>query len=253
MVALARRVTMTEHGDGSDRDGGGDGGDHGGAVPGDDGGDAPAGGGGEGDAPADRGGDGDVHVEGEGGSEAAKRRRIQAALEKHTDGLLEEVRERWGDAPHLDPWEGPHPWNDEFPDGVGEFMDRTYPFVAGCAVTDEDGRVLLVQQDRGDGWQTPGGPGGDDESPVQTAARETMNAAGVVPDVDGLLFTRTMRFDYGHEETLPVPLVLFTATREQGDPEEFRKGRVRDVRWFEADEVPADTESRDVIVEHFGE
>lgn len=192
----------------------------------------------------------DEDEERDGPPDPETRGRIQAALEKHTDGMLEQLRERWGDAPHLERWEGSLPWHDEFPESVGEFMDRTYPFVAGCAVYDDDGRVLLVEQDRGDGWQTPGGPGAEDDSPAETARRETARTAGVVPELDGLLFTRTMAFDYGHEETLPVPLVVFTATPAEGDPEEFRKGRARDVQWFEPADVPAGTESRDLLVEH---
>lgn len=177
--------------------------------------------------------------------ERARRLREQAVAE-HADGdplML--------DPQPIDP--PPHATDDPFPSSVEAQLDRL-PGVGGLVVVDE-GRVLGVEQGYRDGWTNPGGAQDPGESLAETAVRETREETNIEAEVTGVLYARDFAIDYGGPERVHVPLVVFTGRRvggsraaplvrvSSGEPE------IEDVRWFDAESLPADFRDRELILE----
>jgi len=161
-----------------------------------------------------------------------------------------------GDALTFDPQPvdpPPHATEDAFPSTVDEQLDRL-PGVGGLVVV-EDGRVLGVEQGYRDGWTNPGGAQDPGESLAETAVRETREETNIEAEVTGVLYARDFAIDYGGPERVHVPLVVFTGRRvggsraaplvrvSSGEPE------IEDVRWFDAESLPADFRDRELILE----
>ncbi|WP_254663298.1 NUDIX domain-containing protein [Haladaptatus sp. W1] len=170
---------------------------------------------------------------------------VRSVLVDRVETRREALSERWGDVPHrVRPVIGVAEY--DFP----ATPDELFPWVAVCFVV-EDGRVLLVQ-DSGHSsvWEPPGGKGevrstskkangenreqgealrasekasggyreqGEtEESVAETAERETREETGIECDVTDLLFTETLRFDYGNGVPVPVLQAGFVARRVGG-------------------------------------
>jgi len=161
-----------------------------------------------------------------------------------------------GDALTFDPQPvdpPPHATEDAFPSTVDEQLDRL-PGVGGLVVV-EDGRVLGVEQGYREGWTNPGGAQDPGESLAETAVRETREETNIEAEVTGVLYARDFAIDYGGPERVHVPLVVFTGRRvggsraaplvrvSSGEPE------IEDVRWFDAESLPADFRDRELILE----
>jgi 8-oxo-dGTP pyrophosphatase MutT (NUDIX family) len=176
--------------------------------------------------------------------ERARRLRERAVAE-HADAPL------MLDPQPIDP--PPHATDDPFPSSVEEQLDRL-PGVGGLVVIDE-GRVLGVKQGYRDGWTNPGGAQDPGESLAETAVRETREETNIEAEVTGVLYARDFAIDYGGPERVHVPLVVFTGRRvggsraaplvrvSSGEPE------IEDVRWFDAESLPADFRDRELILE----
>ncbi|WP_440007755.1 NUDIX hydrolase [Halomicrococcus sp. SG-WS-1] len=170
--------------------------------------------------------------------------------------LLAGVERRWGDLHRLDSVTvDPLPGDDDsFPASADRFYEQFYPYAAGAVVTDEAGRLLCVDSEARGEWETPGGAGEPGERPAETARRETREETGIECELTDVLFVRRMEVDLGRSETLPIPVVAFTARRTGGveldadaldDHEE-----VADVRWFEPAAVPTDLREYETIRAH---
>lgn len=181
--------------------------------------------------------------------DAARRRKVREELLARADSLRAALVDRWGDAPERDPVVGRLPSTMPFPPSADAFVDEFYPHAAGCLVTDGNGRVLLVENDRNDRWETPGGRAEPGETPVETARREAREEAGVEPTIEGLLYTKRLEFDYGFDEMLPVPVASFEGavaadaalSTDDGD-------EIRSVRWFPADDLPERLRDRENVL-----
>jgi 8-oxo-dGTP pyrophosphatase MutT (NUDIX family) len=140
--------------------------------------------------------------------------------------------------------------------------DALFPWVAVCFVID-DGRVLLVEDAGHDfAWEPPGGKGerrseedatdtasaeeGATERPFETAERETREETGVECDVVDLLFTETLRFDYGGSLLAPVLQAGFVAWRT-GSEARAREDAIESVDWFSFDDLPEGAQFRDDV------
>ena len=169
---------------------------------------------------------------------------IRREVVERAEGILSDVEFRWDDVPRLDPFPVvPLPGQDDaFPESTEEFYDRFYPYAAGAAVTDEEGRLLCVYSPAREEWETPGGAGDPGEVPEETARRETREETGVECELTGVLHARLMEIDLGEPETLPVPVVEFTARpvggQELTGDEIEEHGEIGDLRWFGPDELP---------------
>lgn len=197
---------------------------------------------------------------------------VASVLADRAGVLRESLAERWGDAPHRvrDPIHVP-----EY--GFPSTPDDIFPWVAVCFVV-EDGRVLLVQ-DSGHSFELepPGGKGEtlrisetasggyreqgevprtskrasggyreQGESVAQTAERETREETGIDCEVTELLFTETLRFDYGEAVLVPVLQAGFVA-RRCGGRLETTEDVIENAGWFPTDELPEGTQFEDEV------
>ncbi|SEO72913.1 ADP-ribose pyrophosphatase YjhB, NUDIX family [Halogranum amylolyticum] len=160
---------------------------------------------------------------------------LRTRASDHAASLVADVEDRWGPIPD----EGsfvvpPLPDHDvAFPTSLRAFHEEFYPHAAGCVTRDGDGRMLAIRSTSRGNWETPGGAGEPDETPAETARREVREETGVVPRLAEPLYRLTMEVDFGYDETLPIPVVVFV-----GEPAD---GRVLD-----ADAVETPTEVADV-------
>jgi 8-oxo-dGTP pyrophosphatase MutT (NUDIX family) len=171
---------------------------------------------------------------------------VRAAVRERAEEILLDVGRRWGDVTRLDPVTvSPLPHQAEtFPESAAEFYDEFYPYAAGATVTDDDGRLLCVSSSVRGEWETPGGAGEPGETPAETARRETLEETGVTCDITGVLFVKVMELSLGMPETLPIPVIGFTARRTGGDElagDELKThGEIADIAWFGPDELPTE-------------
>ncbi|EFW92560.1 hypothetical protein ZOD2009_06819 [Haladaptatus paucihalophilus DX253] len=192
---------------------------------------------------------------------------VRSVLADRAETRREALSERWGDAPHrVRPVTGVAEY--DFP----ATPDEIFPWVAVCFVV-EDGRVLLVQ-DSGHSsvWEPPGGKGevrstskkvngeyreqgealrasekasGGRREPVEsvaeTAERETREETGIECDVTDLLFTETLRFDYGNGVHVPVLQAGFVA-RRVGGAIRPTAAAIENVSWYPCSDLPDGTQ-----------
>ena len=144
--------------------------------------------------------------------------------------------------------------DDAFPESTEEFFERFYPYAAGAAVTDDEGRLLCVYSPVREEWETPGGAGDPGEKPEETAHRETREETGVECELTGVLHTRLMEIDLGAPELLPIPIVGFTGRPVGGaaltDSEIESHGEISDLDWFGPDELPTEIREYDRKLAH---
>ncbi|WP_135854793.1 NUDIX hydrolase [Halorussus salinus] len=166
------------------------------------------------------------------------------------------VESRWDDVPRLNPLTvEPLPDDDAtFPDSAAAFFDRFYPYAAGAAVTDDEGRLLCVYSPVRDEWETPGGAGESGERPEETARREAREETGVECELTGVLQTRLMELDLGEPELLAIPVVEFTGRVVGGEAlsggEIEDHGEISDLDWFGPDELPSHVREYEQKVAH---
>jgi len=183
---------------------------------------------------------------------------VQSVLADRVEALRKSVAERWGDVPHR-----VRPSMNVSEYDAPTTPDDIFPWVAVCFVV-EDGRVLLVQ-DSGHSpeWEPPGGKGevprtsknasggcrerGEkDESVAETAERETREETGIECEATDLLFTETLRFDYGNGVPIPVLQAGFVARRVGGYIQPAAAA-TENVSWFAPEEVPDGTQFAEEI------
>ena len=166
---------------------------------------------------------------------------IRREVTERAEGILSDVESRWDDVPRLDPLTVvPLPGQDDaFPENTEEFYERFYPYAAGAAVTDDEGRLLCVYSPVREEWETPGGAGEVGEKPEETARRETREETGVECELTGVLHARLMEIDLGEPELLPVPVVKFGVGGAELTGEEIEDhGEIADLDWFGPDDLP---------------
>jgi 8-oxo-dGTP pyrophosphatase MutT (NUDIX family) len=199
---------------------------------------------------------------------------VRSVLADRAETLRESLTERWGDVPHR-----LRPTMDASEYDAPSTPDDIFPWVAVYFVV-EDGRVLLVQDSgHSSEWEPPGGKGevprtsktasgeyreqgeahcaseiangehregGEKgESVAETAERETHAETGIECEVADLLFTETLRFDYGNGVPIPVLQAGFVARRDGGEVRPTAAA-IENVSWF-APEVPNGTQFAEEI------
>ncbi|UPW01902.1 NUDIX domain-containing protein [Halorussus gelatinilyticus] len=185
-----------------------------------------------------------------------RRAEIRDEVAAHAEEVFAGVESRWDDVPRLEPLTVEPLPDDEasFPESDDEFFDRFYPYAAGAAVTDDEGRLLCVYSPVRDEWETPGGAGESGERPAETACRETREETGVECELTGVLQTRLMELDLGEPELLPIPVVEFTGRVAGGEElagdEIDAHGGVSDLDWFGPDELPSHVREYEQKVAH---
>jgi len=184
------------------------------------------------------------------------RAEVEREVRERAEEVFTGVESRWDDVPRLDPLTvEPLPDDDAtFPDNAEAFFDRFYPYAAGAAVTDDEGRLLCVYSPVRDEWETPGGAGEADERPAETARRETREETGVECELTGVLQTRLLELDLGEPELLAIPVVEFTGRVVGGEAlagEEIADhGEISDLDWFGPDELPNEVRGYEQKVAH---
>lgn len=165
-------------------------------------------------------------------------RRTRRAVDARIDGL----REQFGEFPVVDVTRLNDP--EFFEHGV-ELFESGVRGAAGARVTDDDGRLLLIRDDRDpETWVLPGGGHEPGETFAETARREVREESGVDCEVTGVWRAVRKRFVHREQPQRRGYLleVFFTADAVDGeavvDPERLDEGEeVLEVRWFE--EAPA--------------
>jgi NAD+ diphosphatase len=113
---------------------------------------------------------------------------------------------------------------------------------AGALIEDPGGRVLLARRAHEPSkgrWDIPGGFLEEGESPLEGLRRELQEETGL--DVEPLDFFGAWVDSYGHDSTAEATLNLYwTARAGGGDPRPADD--VEELRWFAADELPAEEE-----------
>lgn len=174
----------------------------------------------------------------------ADRAAIRQEVCRRAEEVLAGVEDRWGDAERTDPLEVvPLPDQDPtFPESVDAFFEAFYPYAAGAVVTDDQGRLLCIYSEARDEWETPGGSAEPGETPAETARREVVEETGIEVEILDVLHTRLMEVNLGEPETLPIPVVGFTARPVGG--EALREEGIDDhdeisaLAWFGPDDLP---------------
>lgn len=186
--------------------------------------------------------------------ESARRLLRNEAID-HAATLVARVEANWGPLPHEGSFTvSPRVDDTAFPESLRSFHEGFYPYASGCATRDPDGRLLAVRSTARDAWESPSGAGQPDETPAETARREVREETGVVPRVTDVLYSLTMELDFGHDETLPVPVFVFTGEPIDGQvldtdavetPEE-----VAEIGWFAPADLPDSFRDRDLLQKH---
>lgn len=154
------------------------------------------------------------------------------------DDRIDDLREQFGGFPVVDATRLNHP--DFFEHGV-EMFESGIRGAAGARVIDEDGRLLLIRDDRDpETWVLPGGGHEPCERFPETAEREVWEETGVDCEVTGVWRAVRKRFVRGDDPQRRGYLleILFTADAVAGqatvDPERLDDGEnVLEVGWFE--------------------
>jgi ADP-ribose pyrophosphatase YjhB (NUDIX family) len=157
------------------------------------------------------------------------------------DDRIDDLRERFGEFPVVDVTRLNDP--DFFEDGV-ELFESGVRGAAGARVTDDDGRLLLIRDDRDpETWVLPGGGHEPGERFPETAEREVWEETGVDCEVTGVWRAVRKRFVRRDDPQRRGYLLetFFTAEAVGGEPsvdsERLDDGEnVLEVGWF--DEVP---------------
>jgi len=165
--------------------------------------------------------------------------RTHRAVEDRLDAL----RERFGQFPVVDATRPNDPAF--FADGV-EMFERGQRGAAGARVTDDDGRLLLLRDDRDPAtWVLPGGGHESGETFPEAARREVREETGVDCEITGVWRAVRKRFVRRDDPQRRGYLleVFFTADAVGGaasvDQDRLDDDEtVLDVRWF--DEAPTD-------------
>ncbi|WP_439028111.1 NUDIX domain-containing protein [Haloarchaeobius sp. DT45] len=187
--------------------------------------------------------------------DAADRRAIADTLRERALGMREDACEGFDGAPELDPLvtEPAYYQPDSFPESVEEQLDRLAGS-AGIVVVDE-GRVLCTEIGYKDGWMTPGGAQDPGETLAETAVRETYEETNIKAEITGVFYHRDFAIDYGYDELIRIPLVVYTGRKvsgrraapahkvPSGEPE------ITDVDWFGPEELPENLTDRERIQE----
>lgn len=106
---------------------------------------------------------------------------------------------------------------------------------------DEDGRLLLVREAQTGLWQTVGGSIEPDEAPVEAAAREAAEEAGIVVEIDRLrtvLGGPQFRLTYPNGDLVSYVSIVFDVHVVAGEPRADGDESVA-VAWFAPDELRA--------------
>ena len=163
--------------------------------------------------------------------------RTRRAVDDRIDGL----RERFGEFPVVDVTRLNNPAF--FEDGV-EMFESGVRGAAGARVTDDDGRLLLIRDDRDpETWVLPGGGHEPSETFTETAEREVWEETGVDCELTGVWRAVRKRFVRRDDPQRRGYLLetFFTAEAVGGDAavesERLDDGEnVLEVGWF--DQVP---------------
>ena len=158
------------------------------------------------------------------------------------DDRIDRLREQFGSFPVVDVTRLNDPGF--FEDGV-DLFESGVRGAAGARVTDDDGRLLLLRDDRDpETWVLPGGGHEAGETFPETARREVREEAGVDCEISGVW--RAVRKRFVHRERPQrrgyLLELFFTADAVGGEagvhPDRLEEGEeVLEVRWF--DDVPA--------------
>lgn len=173
-----------------------------------------------------------------------RRAAIRQEVLERAEEVLAGVADRWGEFERSDPLEVvPLPGQDPtFPESADAFFEEFYSYAAGTVVTDDQGRLLCLYSEVRDEWETPGGAGDPGETPAETARRETREETGVEVELLDVLHARFMEVDLGEPETLPIPVVGFTARPVGGDQLQGEAienhDEISDLAWFSSEELP---------------
>lgn len=147
--------------------------------------------------------------------------------EERYERILELVSQWYGESYDLPP----ETVRSRFADEVGHVTPKVS---ADAAVFDDDNRILLQKRADDGSWCLPGGYTAPNESPTETAVRETQEETGLVVEPRELVdvYTRTAG-EFG-----PHSLVIhvYRCTATSGRIETSREGD--DVRFWELDSVP---------------
>ncbi len=130
----------------------------------------------------------------------------------------------------------------------GESSELT--IAAGCVIV-QDGKVLLIRDDKDDFWKFPGGTIRTDESWEQAAVRECYEESGLtVLNMDDLPFVLTFEKDKEGVRKMYI-LIHYFVQKYEGVMNPIRFD-VEVCEWLDIDDLPEDCGPNvKPVVEHF--
>jgi 8-oxo-dGTP diphosphatase len=123
-------------------------------------------------------------------------------------------------------------------------MQEDHVLLAGCVITDDYGRLLLLHRYRGHGqWELPGGKVEEDENPADAAIRELREELGVQVQL-----TKALGNQVFEQEGTSYKYYWFQAQIIMGEPEVMEADTFDDVFYFELEDLQGLSLSANMLI-----
>lgn len=113
---------------------------------------------------------------------------------------------------------------------------KPLPQATWCFILRGDNEILLAMKKRGFGvgkWNAPGGKVHPGELPIDTAARETTEEVGIIPQ--GLIEVARINFYFAQKPEWNQQVIGFLAASWTGEPTETEEMKPQ---WFKYSDIP---------------
>jgi len=171
--------------------------------------------------------------------------RVRERVAERTDEVLARLREEWGTARTVEPFEyGPrHHDSDDPPGSVEEQLERIAGIASAITFYTPEREETVLVYNPASRWEPPGGVIERDQSPEEAARTEAREETGLEVELVDLLYTGRFEFRYASGACVPLPVAQFVGHRTGGSLAVEREGSdhpgtTRATGLFDAETLP---------------